>query len=349
MGGSFSSLSGSHEVEAALLNESVSSDQSSPTLTDSPLQCLEPYLLSGVEDKQQQIGSGSYAVVKELEVRGIRIAGKRMHESLFAAASRERRDEMLARFARECKLLQSVKHPNIVRFLGVHAEPGSHLPYLVMEYVDMTLASYLDKNGVPEAPVYYNLLSDVALGLRYMHQQTPPIMHRDLSANNVLLTSSLQAKISDLGVSKVLDISPAEKTRITQTQTPGVLCYMPPEALMERPDYDTSIDIFSYGVLIIHMLCSSWPMPSAPTKVDPQHPETVLPVTEFERRDHYITKIGLDHPAIPLIRKCIHNSPGNRPNINTVVMLIMDLQVYTISPCVVYSQLLKLKTSSSVG
>ena len=325
MGGSFSSLSGSHEAETALLNES--GDQASPTLTDSPLQCLEPYLLSGVVDKQRQIGSGSYAIVKELEVRGIRVAGKRMHESLFAAASRERRDEMLTRFARECKLLQSVKHPNIVRFLGVHAEPDSHLPYLVMEYVDTTLASHLDKNGVPEAPVYYNILSDVALGLRYMHQQTPPIMHRDLSANNVLLTSSLQAKISDLGVSKVLDISPAERTRITQTQTPGALCYMPPEALLEKPDYDTSIDIFSYGVLIIHMLCSTWPVPTAPTKVDPENPETVLPVTEFERRDPYITRIGLDHPAIPLIRKCIHNSPGNRPNINTVVMLIMDLQV----------------------
>ena len=47
---------------------------------------------------------------------------------------------MLARFARECKLLQALKHPNIVQFLGVYLEETSHLPYLVMEYVDITLA-----------------------------------------------------------------------------------------------------------------------------------------------------------------------------------------------------------------
>ena len=165
------------------------------------------------------------------------------------SASQERREEMLARFARECKLLQSVKHPNIVRFLGVYLEETSHLPYLIMEYVDVTLANYLQKHGVPEATVYYNILSDTALGLRYMHRQTPPIIHRDLSANNVLLSSSMQAKILDLGVAKVLDISPAEKTHITQTQAPGTDSYMPPEALVDRPTYDTSLLWRVYSLL----------------------------------------------------------------------------------------------------
>ena len=327
MGGSSSTLSsgGSQSSRDRLL--SSSSDASAAhSLADTPLQCLEPFLISGIEDTQRQVGSGSYAVVKELEVRGKRVAGKRLHESLFQAASQQRREDLLMRFARECKLLQSVKHPNIVRFLGVHVDPDSPLPYLVMEYVDVTLASHLQKHGVPEAAICYNILSDVALGIRYLHQQTPPIVHRDISANNVLLASSLQAKVSDLGVSKVLDITPSERT-VTHTQAPGTHCYMPPEALQERPTYNSSIDVFSFGVLVIHILYSDWPVPSAPTRVAPDNPNSVLPVTEFERRNHYITKIGLDHPAIPLIRKCIHNSPVNRPNINTVVRTVMDLQV----------------------
>ena len=332
MGGNSSILSTSQELSRARLLSSSSDSPASPTLTDSPLQCLRPYLLSGIEDRRREVGHGSYAVVKELSVLGKKVAGKRLHESLFQSASQEKREEMLVRFARECKLLQSVKHPNIVRFLGVYLEETSHLPYLVMEYVDITLANYLQKHGVPEATVYYNILSDTALGLRYMHHQTPPIIHRDLSANNVLLSSSMQAKISDLGVAKVLDISPTEKTHITQTQAPGTDSYMPPEALVNRPTYDTSIDVFSYGVLIIQTLSSDWPIPTAATKIDPENAESVLPVTEFERRNHYITKIGLDHPAIPLIRKCLHNSASNRPTINTVVMEIMELQVNKVNP-----------------
>ena len=222
-----------------------------------------------------------------------------------------------------------MKHPNIVRFLGVHVERDSPLPYLVMEYLDSTLADYLQKNGVPEPSVYYNVFSDVALGLRFMHGQSPPVIHRDLSANNVLLTPSLHAKISDLGVSKVLDVTPSEKTRMTMTVGPGTQCYMPPEALVDEPRYDTTIDVFSYGILMLHVLCNDWPSPSAATMIDPCNPNRVLPVTEFERRIHCVAKLeeGIDHAAIPLLRKCIHNNPTNRPNMNTVTRLVMELQV----------------------
>ena len=58
--------------------------------------------------------------------------------------------------------------------------------------------------------------------------------------------------------------------------------------------------MFLFGVLIIQTLCSDWPIPTAATRIDPENAEIVLPVTEFERRNHYITKIGLDHPAITL-------------------------------------------------
>ena len=219
----------------------------------SALASLQPFLLSGAEDRNRELGHGAYAIVRELDLKGKRCAGKKLHEAMYEFASHQEREKMLSRFAEECKLLQRVKHPNIVRFLGVHLEKGSQLPYLVMELLDSTLSGYLEKHGVPDAPTYYNILSDVALGLRYLHQQSPPIIHRDLSANNVLLSSSLQAKISDLGVAKVLNLTQGQTARMTTV--PGTTIYMPPEALVDFPRYNTAIDTFSFGVLMVHTVC----------------------------------------------------------------------------------------------
>ena len=173
MGGNFSAASDSHDPHTRLLSGSDDGEAPvTPTaLSHSPFECLAPFLLGGTADNQREVGSGSFAVVKEFEVRGKRCAGKKLHHSLYEAASHKRR---VTHVACECKLLQGVKHPIIVRFLGVYVEADSQLPNLVMEYLDITLAGYLQKHGVLEAPVYYNVLFDVALDLCYMHQQSPP-------------------------------------------------------------------------------------------------------------------------------------------------------------------------------
>ena len=295
-----------------------------PTL-DPAFSSLLPYNLQDVSDKKRTLGSGSYAVVKELEVKGKKCAAKQLHAVLFDNATPQQQDDMLQRFAAECKLLEGIKHPNIVRFFGVHLEKGSQLPYLVMELLDSTLTAHLEKHGVPDPPTYYNILSDVALGLRYLHEQSPPIVHRDLSANNVLLTSSMKAKISDLGVAKVLSLSPSEMTRMTKA--PGTPLYMPPEATVDSPQYTTTIDIFSFGVLMIHTLSGDWPQPTPATKVDPQNPNLLIAVSEFDRRASDVHKIGLSHPLMSLIRECLHNNAKSRPSMTITVKKVVDVQV----------------------
>ena len=307
------------------MGATVSSVKEGTTNIDPRFNSLLPYYLRDVADKRRTLGRGSYAAVTELEVRGRKCAAKQLHAVFFEHATQTEADKMLLRFADECKLLQRVKHPNIVRFLGVHLEKGSQLPYLVMELLDFTLSGYLEKHGVPDAPTYYNILTDVALGLRYLHQQSPPIIHRDLSANNVLLSSSLQAKISDLGVAKILNLTPGQMS--TMTKAPGTQCYMPPEALAETPLYKTDIDIFSFGVLMIHTLCAEWPFPSAATKVDPQSPNEILAVTELDRRAKYLEKVSPDHPLIPLIQECLHNNSKSRPDASTVLKKVASIKV----------------------
>lgn len=269
------------------------------------------------------IGEGSYAAVQELNFCGLKCVGKKIHTLLYKIASDVERNNMLRNFGRECELLSRLHHPCIVQFLGVYCEDGSQLPILVMEYLHTTLASCLDKHGVLPEEISYRVLSGVALGLRYLHEHSPPIIHRDLSANNVLLTTDMSAKISDLGVAKMLNLSPAKMTQIISTQAPGTPCYMPPEALVSTPSYTSKIDSYSYGVMMIHVLCGRWPFPADAFRADPEG--SLTPVTEFDRRTQYLHEIGMDHPLIGLIEKCLSNTPRSRPEASEILVEISAL------------------------
>jgi len=170
---------------------------------------LRRFKLDGVRDTGRVVGHGSYAVVKELKFRGLKCVGKKIHDILFNSATPQEQAAMLERFAGECELLSGLHHPCIVQFLGVCFEQGSPLPVLVMEYLHTTLSACLESYGVLPKEITYGILRDVALGLCYLHELSPPIIHRDLSANNVLLTSNMNAKLSDLGVAKILNLTPA--------------------------------------------------------------------------------------------------------------------------------------------
>ena len=251
--------------------------------------------------------------MKELEYHGLKCVGKKIHDILFESALPHEKADMLERFAGECELLSGLYHPCIVQFLGVWYEQGSQLPVLVMEYLHTTLSVCLERYGVLPEEISYEILRDVALGLCYLHERSPLIIHRDLSANNVLLTSNMNAKLADLGVAKILNLTPTRMTQMTQTKAPGTPCYMPPEALTAKPKYTSKIDIYSYGVLIIHTLCGRWPFPGEAFCPDPQNPDTMIPISEVERRAEYLQEIGNDHPLMAVIQQCISNAPARRP------------------------------------
>ena len=274
---------------------------------------LRPFLLDGITlTDERNIGDGSYATVVPLSFRGLKCAGKKLHTIFFENASPEEKEHMIDRFQEECQLLGRLKHPNIVQFLGVHFEDGSDLPFLVMEFLHCTLSECVDRYGVLPEQVGTGILDDVATGLCYLHGHRPPIVHRDLSANNVLLSSNMTAKISDLGVAKILNLTPARMSQMTKC--PGTLSYMPPEALRERPSYDAKLDCFSVGVMILHVLCGRWPYPSEPTRVHPRKRNKVIGLTEAERREEYFQQVRGDHPLVELIRGCLDNNPSRRPD-----------------------------------
>ncbi len=199
------------------------------------------------------LGVGSYGCVEEVEVDGLICAGKKIHEVLLSIGSVE---IIAQKYMAECQLMSNMRHPHIVQFLGLCFLEDSSLPVLVIEKLMTNLDDLLE--NTPNIPLGLNnaILVDIARGLIYLHSRQPsPVIHRDLSAKNILLNSALVAKISDLGNSRIVDIQPGQLAR-TLSRAPGTGVYMPPEALDETTStrYGPSLDIFSFGHLSLFTL-----------------------------------------------------------------------------------------------
>lgn len=149
--------------------------------------------------------------------------------------------------------MANLRHPNITQFLGLSYIGSDQPPLLVMEKLEMSVADLVD--NVPSLPLSnkMSILYDTCNGLVYLHGMKNPIVHRDLTARNILLTSSLSAKISDLGNSLIIDRSPANLAD-RASRCPGTLVYMPPEALTGKRGYGPSLDVFSFGHLSLYVI-----------------------------------------------------------------------------------------------
>ena len=303
---------------------------------------LEPYVLSNVRPTGTTIGAGAYGSVEEVAVPGAICAAKTIHNFFLNSTI------VPTQFVRECQLMSTLQHPNIVQFLGLCFLPGSRLPAIVMERLLTSLHDLLepetDPPPPPDAPksffplsLKWSILHDVASGLTYLHERSAPIIHRDLSARNVLLNSEMVAKIADLGVACIV---PRMRAAATMTKGPGAIVYMPPEAMEDKPEdendekrnskaiYGKSIDIFSFGVLAIFVLCQTFPNKLlAPTYRERQEHKAR---TELERREGYMRTICRQlrekHPLLQMIKGCL-DFPEDRPSIGEVMCMLKEARV----------------------
>ena len=291
---------------------------------------LRPFVLPNVRTTGRVIGTGAYGTVEEVEIPGAVCAAKKIHTALqdrFEISAAElRRSE--SQFVRECRLMSTLRHPHVVQFLGVCFLPDARLPALVMERLLTSLHDLLAPETEPPTALDFPLclkrsvLHDVARGLAYLHERATPIIHRDLSARNVLLSSGMVAKIADMGVARIVPRLRAA----TMTKAPGAGVYMPPEALEDVSRYDVTIDIFSLGVVALFTLSQTFPCDLlAPTFPDEQTRQ-LRARSELERRERYMRKVHSqlrrEHPLVQMITLCLKNIPEERPSIRQVGELL---------------------------
>jgi eukaryotic-like serine/threonine-protein kinase len=162
-------------------------------------------------------------------------------------------DQYVERFRREARAVASLSHPNIVTILDRGEDEGRQ--FLVFELVEgRTLAELLHEEG--RLPVHraLEIAIQVARGLGFAHEHG--LVHRDVKPQNVILNGDGQAKVTDFGIARSLEVQ-----GVTQSGAVlGTSNYIAPEQASGRP-VDRTTDVYSLGVVLFELLTGEVPFP----------------------------------------------------------------------------------------
>ena len=279
---------------------------------------LSLYELKGVSEiKKDKHQAGSYGFVFEVKVRDCVCIAKKPHTIFLTGVSEEEKSRVVANFRKECILLSKLKHRNIVQFVGIYyGDKAKTDLVLVMERLSCDLVQFMANNHQQlELSNKLVILKDVACGLVYLHEYDPPIVHRDLTAMNVLLTETYQAKIADVGVAKLMDMRAMMASR--HTRVPGQMFYMPPEVRFEKAQCTPKLDIFSYGHLTLHLVLERFP-----EVFDIPHSEQKEGMIEQQKRKAALDAMGSGHCLHMLTISCLQDDPSKRPNSRDILDIV---------------------------
>ncbi|XP_059313434.1 leucine-rich repeat receptor protein kinase HPCA1-like isoform X1 [Lycium ferocissimum] len=267
------------------------------------------------------IGSGGYGkVYKATLTAGEVVAIKRaQHGSMQGAFE----------FKTEIELLSRIHHKNVVNLVGFCYEQGEQM--LVYEYIPKgTLRESLSVK--PKLQLEWTrrlrIALDAARGLAYLHELAdPPIIHRDVKSNNILLDDHLTAKVADFGLSKLLRDD--DKGHVT-TQVKGTLGYLDPEYYMSQQLTEKS-DVYSFGVVLLELITARAPIERG------KHIVRLVAETIFDSKDN--SKLyQLTDPRIgpgsklegidrlcTLAMRCVNESGAERPSMGEAVKEIESI------------------------
>ena len=245
---------------------------------------------------------GSYGTVHSGELDGSPVVVKKLHHVLLQAPNN---DKLMTDFYRECRILSTIRHANVVRFIGAYWDQEAKEPLLVMEAAKENLREFLERNKARlDVEKQLAISSSMAEGLRFLHERAEPIIHRDLKPENVLVWEDGTIKIGDFGQSKLLG-QPQSYMKTTQ---PGTVIYMPPEALKKKPSYTSKVDVFSLGAVMLEVCTQSPPSVWL---------EGIGVVPEVERRKDDLALLEDTHPLKPLIIWCLQDNHESRPDVRS--------------------------------
>lgn len=270
-------------------------------------EALLPFLIQDVDMGMAEESGAEGKTVEDIEVdyKGLQCSALRLSYD-----GNGKKSNFLQRVVDVCDILGRLRHPNLLQFLGVSYDSRTSSPLLIVhEHLPLSLSACIDRHGVLPNEISYNIIRDVALGLRYLHEQSPPFVHGDLSAKCILLAGDFTAKISHVGVSH---LRTKERNTVSSQHY-----HLPPEVTEHCKRFHRKVDIFSFGIVMLHTFTGRQPIPKEPTDNEegsPRPSPNRVP-SQADIRQDYINDLGTNHPVTDTVLLCLRNQPLLRPEI----------------------------------
>ena len=159
-------------------------------------------------------------------------------------------------FTEEFSVVFDMNHTNLLR--PTHYDCYERMPYLIMPYIKNGSAfKYLaEGRNIPEDECW-KMLHDVASGLAYLHEKTPPLIHQDIKPDNIMIDDEGRYLITDFGISA--RIRSTIRGGQAQEQSGGTLAYMGPERFSATPKPIMASDVWSLGAMMFELMTGTPP------------------------------------------------------------------------------------------
>ncbi|KAF8663303.1 hypothetical protein HU200_055915 [Digitaria exilis] len=193
------------------------------------------------EQFSKLLGKGGFGTVFEGQIGDQRVAVKKL--DLAGQGKKE--------FLAEVETIGNIHHINLVRLIGFCAEKSHRL--LVYEYMPKGSLDQWIYFRDANMPLHWHtrcrIIADIAKGLAYLHEECRQrIAHLDIKPQNILLDDNFSAKLSDFGLSKMID---RDKSQVV-TRMRGTPGYLAPEWLTSQ--ITEKVDIYSFGVVVMEII-----------------------------------------------------------------------------------------------
>lgn len=214
-----------------------------------------------------QGGMGAVYKARDLRLEGRVCAVKEILPTLTqASTSSEELEQMSEQFRREASVLARLDHPNLPKVSDYFAEATSQgaREYLVMDFVEgrdlqEILQEAIRRNEFLSETMVLGWAAQLLDALEYMHEQNPPVLHRDIKPGNIKLTPRGAIKLVDFGLVKVLQVD--ESRTVTVLQGRGTVAYTPLEQYGGDTGFtDARSDLYSLGATLYHLLAGIPPV-----------------------------------------------------------------------------------------
>jgi len=222
--------------------------------------------------------------------------------------------ESINAFKNELTLLEKVRHPNIIQFVGAVTQ---NIPMMIVVefHPKGDLGCYLQKKGRLSPSKSLKFALDIARGMNYLHECKPdPVVHCELMPKNILLDSGGQLKVAGFGLVRLSKIS-ADKFKLAdpRASTRNASVYTAPE-LYKDEIFDKRVDAYSFAIILYEMIEGVLPFHPKPAEEAIQHMCLEGKRPPFKKLKNYPTELK------ELIELCWSGIPTVRPSFAEIIL-----------------------------